>query len=288
MGGLWASSVSSAVIKEREFTFTDHHFQTIRHQIGQYAGINLSDSKRDMVYSRLVRRLRAHRFNSFDDYLQLLADGESGERVHFINALTTNLTSFFRERHHFDYLTATVLPLIEQRGDRRLRIWSAGCSTGEEPYSIAMTVADYLKGKPGWDIKIYATDLDTNVVGVGKYGVYDAERVKGLSSAQLKHWFLRGKGRNQGMVRVKPELQCLLEFRSLNLLHEWPYKELFDVIFCRNVVIYFNKETQRRLFKRFSNLLYPSAYLFIGHSESLHSVSDDFRLVGQTIHVKAT
>ncbi len=274
--------------KDREFPFTSKHFLSIRQLIHDHAGIQLSDAKRDMVYSRLVRRLRAHRLSGFNDYMQLLEDGRSGEMVHFINALTTNLTSFFREQHHFDYLRTTVFPSVEQRGSRRIRIWSAGCSTGEEPYSIAMTAAEYFQDKPGWDIKIYATDLDTNVVGVGKQGVYDAERVKDLDPRYLQRWFLRGKGKFDGMVRVKPELQKMLEFSQLNLLRDWPQRDLFDVIFCRNVVIYFNKDTQRTLFHRFHSAMHPAAYLFIGHSESLHSVAVEFRLVGQTFHEMVT
>jgi chemotaxis protein methyltransferase CheR len=272
--------------KEREFPFTKVHFETIRSLIYQQAGINLSDSKLDMVYSRLVRRLRVHRLLDFDSYLHLLAQESNGEMVHFINALTTNLTAFFREQHHFDYLTATVFPHLEQLGERRIRIWSAGCSTGEESYSIAMTAADYFQNKHGWDIKIYATDLDTNVVRTGQQGIYAEDRVKDLDPASLKRYFYKGKGNNSGMVRVKPQLQQMIEFHPLNLLEQWPFRELFDVVFCRNVVIYFNKDTQKVLFKRFADIMNTSAYLFIGHSESMHNVSNDFRLVGQTIHEK--
>ena len=271
---------------EREFEFTTAHFKTVMNYIAEHAGIDLADSKQQMVYSRLVRRLRAKKIPDFDSYLRLLEKDDGTELINFINALTTNLTSFFRENHHFEHLTESVFPKLERENasSRKIRIWSAGCSTGEEPYSLAITVKDYFQNKPGWDVQIYASDLDSNVVQTAQNGIYSEDRVKGLSKPMLKKWFLKGRGGQDGMVRVKPELQSILNFRQLNLLHTWPWKEAFDIVFCRNVVIYFNKDTQRVLFGRFFENMVDDAHLFIGHSESLNKVSDRFQLIGKTIY----
>lgn len=274
--------------KAREFIFTDREFKRVKELVMHHSGINLSDAKRDMVYSRLVRRVRALQMDSFKAYCDLIEDGSGDETVNFVNALTTNLTSFFRENHHFDYLKGTILPevLSAQKGRSRLRIWSAGCSTGEEPYSIAMTVRDSPYISESCDTRILATDLDTNVIRTGKQGVYDAERVKGIPINYKKKWLLRGTGHADGMVRVKNELKNIISFKQLNLLGDWPFKGPFDVIFCRNVVIYFNKDTQRILFDRFAEVLSDDGYLIIGHSETLFKVTDRFKLIGQTIYKK--
>ena len=275
-------------LNEREFKFTTEHFNTIKDYIAEHAGIALADSKQQMVYSRLVRRLRAKNISDFDTYLQLLESDSGTELINFINALTTNLTSFFRENHHFEFLSSSVLPWLENKNSatRKIRIWSAGCSTGEEPYSIAMTVMEYFNNKPEWNIEIYASDLDSNVVQTAQNGIYPIDRVKGIPKSRLRRWFLKGKGTNEGMVRIKSELQSILQFRQLNLLHTWPWKERFDIIFCRNVVIYFNKETQRVLFGRFHENIKDEGHLFIGHSESLNKVSEQFQLIGKTIYQK--
>ncbi|WP_018953820.1 CheR family methyltransferase [Thioalkalivibrio sulfidiphilus] len=266
-----------------DFEFTDRDFRFIARFIGEHAGIVLSDAKRDLVYGRLQRRLRALGLRRFSDYCELLEQGDGEELEHFVNALTTNLTSFFREPHHFEYLQKDLLPrLLRERSERRLRIWSAGCSTGEEPYSIAMVVAETVP--EDWDVRILATDLDTNVVATAAAGRYGADRVEGISEARRRRWFLRGKGANQGMVRVRPELQELIRFRPLNLLDPWPMRGAFDIIFCRNVVIYFDKSTQRVLFDRFAGQMRPDGHLFIGHSETLHKVSERFQLLGNTIY----
>lgn len=271
---------------EREFNFTIEHFNIIKDYIAEHAGIALADSKQQMVYSRLVRRLRAKNIPDFDAYLKLLQSDDGSELINFINALTTNLTSFFRENHHFEFLTESALPWLEvqNRNSRKIKIWSAGCSTGEESYSIAMTVMEYFKDKPEWDVEISASDLDSNVVQTAQNGIYAADRVKGIPKSRLKRWFLKGKGASEGMVRIKPELQRILNFRQLNLLHTWPWKDGFDIIFCRNVVIYFNKDTQRVLFGRFHENMKDKGHLFIGHSESLNKVSDRFKLIGKTIY----
>ncbi|QEP42221.1 chemotaxis protein CheR [Ectothiorhodospiraceae bacterium BW-2] len=275
-------------MSHREFEFSDRHFEIIKNFIADHAGIALTEAKRDMVYGRLVRRLRATRMADFDSYLVHLNDANNPEVVNFVNALTTNLTSFFRENHHFEFLRTQALPELERArsGSRKLRLWSAGCSTGEEPYSLAMTVLEYFDNKPGWDISIMATDLDTNVVNTARAGIYTMDRVKDLSRDRLKRWFLKGKGSNQTKVKVKAALKQPLHFMPLNLLQNWPFQEPFDIIFCRNVVIYFNKETQKGLFERFAEQCAEDGYLLIGHSESLHRVSDRFKLLGQTIHSK--
>lgn len=271
-----------------EFEFADQDFQRIRRIINEIAGISLAEGKRELVYSRLSRRLRQLGLRRFDEYCRLLETGgeDNPELGEFVNALTTNLTSFFRESHHFDFLGKELLPaLIRERSlsNRRIRIWSAGCSTGEEPYSIAMVVRETLPAV-GWDVKILATDLDSNVLATADRGVYDANRVKDLSEVRLRRWFQRGRDAQSGQVRVAPELRDLIVFRRLNLMLDWPMSGPFDVIFCRNVVIYFDKPTQRVLFERFADLLAERGHLFVGHSESLFKVTDRFVPLGKTIY----
>jgi chemotaxis protein methyltransferase CheR len=275
-----------AVQKTREFVFTDQDFDHIRTLVNQHTGIALAEGKREMVYSRLSRRLRQLQLERFGDYCARLEAGDTNELGEFVNAVTTNLTAFFREMHHFDYLRATLFPTLLQDKARRqrLRIWSAGCSTGEEPYSIAMVVRELFADTSGWDIKLLATDIDSQVLATAQQGIYHAERVHGISPERLRCWFHKGTGSNADRVRVTSELQALIAFRQLNLMQAWPMRGPFDVIFCRNVVIYFDKATQRRLFDRFADLLAPHGLLFVGHSESLFNVSDRFELLGKTIY----
>lgn len=286
MGGILDKG--EAVNEEREFRFTDDDCVRICALVCRHTGIALSNAKRDMVYSRLARRVRQLGLENFERYCTLLEEGDADELVHFVNAITTNLTAFFREAHHFEALATELLPVLlrEKAQSRRLRIWSAGCSTGEEPYSIAIVLKETLPPAGGWDAKILATDLDTDVLQTGQRGVYSAERVNGISQQRLRRWFRKGTGPNVGLVRVVPALQELIVFRQLNLMLTWPMRCLFDIIFCRNVVIYFDKATQRILFDRFADLLDPQGYLIVGHSESLFNVTDRFALVGKTIHRK--
>ena len=278
-----------ASVYEREFTFTRNDFEHIRNMVGERTGIVLSDHKVDMVYGRLARRLRQLKINSFKDYLTLLSQDDDQELVEFTNALTTNLTSFFREPHHFEFLQQKGIPeLIKRRPNKRLRVWSAGCSTGEEPYTIAITLQESLPLIRNWDVKILATDLDSNVVRHAKAGVYEQERVNGISKERLSRWFNKGQGSNQGKVRVSSDLHRLITFKQLNLMHEWPMKGPFDIIFCRNVVIYFNKDTQRILFDRYADILANDGYLIVGHSESLHKVTNRFELLGKTVYRKVS
>jgi chemotaxis protein methyltransferase CheR len=271
----------------REFAFSDEDFNSLRALVRRHTGISLSDAKRELVYGRLSRRLRALGLDSFRDYRNVLSgDPEGQEMVEFCNAITTNLTSFFRESHHFDYLREQVLlPLGTRPAGQRLRIWSAGCSTGEEPYSIAMTVRESLPEANRHDIKILATDLDSDVLSRGRRGVYTEDRVKGMSQARLAFF----REQLDGGVRcltVTPNLRELITFNQLNLMHELPMRGPVDVIFCRNVVIYFDKETQRDLFRRFAQLQRPGDILFLGHSESMFKVSDAYTLVGRTIYTR--
>ena len=274
--------------EEKEFPFTDSDFLFIQDLVAERTGIVLSDIKRTMVYSRIARRIRqCAGVSNFSEYCELLKSGDESELISFTNAITTNLTSFFREPHHFDYLASTVLPELERnKKDKKIRVWSAGCSSGEEPYSIAMTLADHFAHRPDWDIKILATDLDFDMVERASQGVYTEERVTGLRKSHLRQYVKRGKGQQQGMVRMDQRLRDMVTFKQLNLLHEWPFKGPFDFMFCRNVVIYFNKDTQKVLFDRYADLLPESASLFIGHSESLFKVTDRFKSMGQTIYRK--
>lgn len=282
------SSGSGKSFSDREFPMTESDFEHIKDLAKQRTGIELGEHKKEMIYSRIVRRIRVLGFTDFRRYLNYLEENPEAELTNFINSITTNLTSFFRESHHFDYLKGTVIPALlnEKKSTRRIRIWSAGCSTGEEPYSIAMTLHSGLN-KDQWDAKILATDLDTNVLAHGRAGVYSTERIGGLDPDLVKKYFVGGsRGVNGDTMEVKDTLKSLITFNRLNLLGDWPMKGRFDVIFCRNVVIYFSKDTQRELFDRYANMLEPNGYLFIGHSESLHGVSKRFESVGRTIYRK--
>ena len=262
------------------FEFTPRDFARVRALIYKQAGISLSESKQEMVYSRLARRLRAKGLNSFEEYLDGLENGRDGDEWEaFTNALTTNLTSFFREAHHFPILADRM------RGMKApLSIWCSASSTGEEPYSIAMTVCEAF-GTLTPPVSIVATDIDTNVLETAANGVYPIDRVDKLERDRLKRFFQRGKGERSGLVRVRPELRQLITFKPLNLLAgSWPISGPFDVIFCRNVMIYFDKPTQGRILERFVPLLKPEGLLFAGHSENFMYATDAFRLRGKTVY----
>lgn len=271
--------------RDREFEFTHEHFVKVRDELYDYAGIVLADHKQDMAYNRLVRRLRELKINSFDEYLSFL-DQNPTEFTQFINALTTNLTAFFRERHHFDFIRDHILPEISESGDRKVRGWSAGCSLGEEPYSLAMTLLDAGVDPNRWDVRLLATDIDSKVLQSAQTGVYAFERVKSLPKELLSRWFLKGKGPNEGHVKVRSDLQDIITFKYLNLMQDWPVQGPLDFIFCRNVMIYFDQETQARLLQRMAELLKPNGYLFVGHSEALARHASSFQLVGKTIYRK--
>jgi chemotaxis protein methyltransferase CheR len=269
-----------------DILLTDGAFNRIRELVFEHTGISLSEAKRQLVFGRLIRRLRVLQLPGFGEYIELLERGEPEELEEFTNAVTTNLTSFFRENHHFDFLANEALPEAVKRNaqSRRLRIWSCACSTGEEPYSIAMVLREQEKLLGGMDARILATDLDSKVVATAESGVYDEERISAISKQRTAAYFLRGEGAFAGQVRVKPTLRELVRFRQLNLMHDWPVSGPFDVIFCRNVVIYFDKATQRTLFERLAALQRPGDILFLGHSESLYRVSEKYGLIGRTMY----
>lgn len=268
---------------QREFEFSRKDFEEVRKLIYDHAGIALSEAKEDMVYSRLARRLRATGIGNFHDYLGLLKAGDAVEWEAFVNALTTNLTDFFREAHHFHILK----DFLKTRGGRPVVIWSSASSTGEEPYSIAMTAVEALGGFHA-PVQVLASDLDTNVLKKAEEGVYPLERLNKLSEAQQRLFFLKGTGERAGMAKVKPELQAMVKYFRLNLLDaSWPIRQQVDAIFCRNVMIYFDKPTQYAILKKMKPLLKPDGLLFVGHSEALFHATDLFRLRGQTVYEHA-
>ncbi len=265
---------------EREFDFTTSDFSRVRKLIYQHAGISLSEAKSDMVYSRIGRRLRTVGFDSFKTYLDNLeSENNPDEWEAFTNALTTNLTSFFREEHHFPILAEHLVNL-----KKPIRIWCSAASTGEEPYTIAMTACEAF-GTMKPPVEIIATDIDTNVLATASRGVYPYERVSKLSDERRKHFFQKGTGAHEGSVRVRSELRNLITFEQLNLLDEqWNLREPFDAIFCRNVMIYFDKPTQTKILSHFVPLMKSHALLFAGHSENFLYVSNDFHLRGKTVY----
>lgn len=256
----------------------DEEFQYLTLVALNQSGIVINETKRDMLYGRVMKRIRHLGLNGFSAYCRLLQDSYTGELNEFINAITTNLTAFFREDHHFDFLMQVALPYFKHNNvDKKLRIWSAGCSTGQEPYSVAMSIENQL---PYWDAKILATDLDSDVLSRANRGVYDeltgipiAYRQRYCSDININHQYV-----------MDEKLTQLITFKQLNLLAQWPMKGRFDAIFCRNVLIYFNDNTQKKLVQRFYSLLKPGGYLFIGHSESLQGFNSNFKLVGQTVY----
>lgn len=262
------------------FEFTPRDFARVRELIYRQAGISLSESKQEMVYSRLARRLRARNMNSFEEYLDALERGsDADEWQAFTNALTTNLTAFFREAHHFPILAAHL-----KQAKAPLSIWCSAASTGEEPYTLAMTACEAF-GSLNPPVSIVATDIDTNVLETAANGVYPIERVDKMPQDRLKRFFQRGKGDRSGYVRVRSELRQLITFQPLNLLAPaWPVKGPFDAIFCRNVMIYFDKPTQAKILERFVPLMKPDALLFAGHSENFMYASQAFKLRGKTVY----
>ena len=268
----------------REFLFRDEDFQALRALVKSLTGINLSEQKRELVYGRLTRRLRALHLRSFGEYRELLRR-DPKELTELCNAITTNLTSFFREPHHFQYLREQWLtPLAQERAGGRLRIWSTACSSGEEPYSIAMTVLETLVDRERWDVRILATDLDSEMLERARRGVYPLDRLHGMAPQRQARFFPELQPGPAGVRRIAPEVAALVTFKQLNLMHALPMKGPLDVIFCRNVVIYFDKDTQRDLFARISQLQRPGDLLFLGHSESLFKISDSYALIGKSIY----
>lgn len=269
----------------REFTFSDADFRSLVLLAREHAGIALSDSKRNLVYTRVSRRLRALGFTAFKQYRDYLAEN-AGELESFINAISTNLTKFFRESHHFDHFRGQVVqPFLKggQRGDGRLRVWSAGCSTGEEPYTIAAVLRHEIPNGSRHDIRILATDIDTDVLAKAARGVYPVSGFDSVPRTYRDYFEPTSEGRGDNMVAAEA-IRSLIVFRRLNLMDPWPFRGKFDAIFCRNVMIYFDNPTKTALIDRFIQSIKPGGFLYIGHSESFHGTHAELQLVGRTTY----
>lgn len=274
-----AAAPSGPLAQGREFVWTNADFARVQALIYQRAGISLHDGKHAMVYSRLSRRLRDTGHTSFHDYLCWLETHDGPEWQEFVNALTTNLTAFFREQLHFEIFASH----LRSRPSANWRVWCNAASTGEEPYSIVITALEALGANASF--KLTASDIDSRVLATAAQGVYRLDSVKGLSPERLQKFFLKGKGGNAGMVRAKPELRRAIDFMSVNLIRDdWPFKEPFDVVFCRNVMIYFDAPTQRRVLERIHRVLKPGGMLFVGHAENFSESKDLFTLRGKTVY----
>ena len=273
--------------KDREFLFTEKDFNFLRKIANEHSGITVSDDKYDMYYARIAKRVRALGLSNFSEYCTYLKNNEDKEFTNFINSITTNLTSFFREKMHFDYMVSHIIPEFKQKYStkKKLRVWCAAASTGEEPYTIALTLAEQFNLKQ-WDISFLATDIDSNVLATAKRGVYESQRVANVPPKSRKRWFRKGTGENEGTVRVVKELRDLVSFKRLNLIQEWPLSKKIDLIICRNVFIYFDGPTKEMILERFYDLLEDGGYLILGHSESIHSMNNDYKTMGHTIYKK--
>jgi chemotaxis protein methyltransferase CheR len=280
-----SNKASASDQPRREFELGDKEFSFLTSFLSRETGIVLSQHKRQMVCGRLVKRLRALHLDSFEEYCDLLRGPAAADEVeHVVNAITTNITHFFREEHHFTFLRDKILlPRTTERPRRNhLRVWSAGCSSGEEPYSIAMVMADVLKGGEGWDALILATDIDTNVLTKASNGIYNDDSAKTIPDTYRKRFVHRNAATEK--IQMADELRRLIRFKQLNLHQKWPMSGLFDVIFCRNVAIYFDKPTQRGLFNRYADQLAIGGHLFLGHAESLIGVTDRFEVADKTVY----
>ncbi len=269
----------------REFAFSDADFAFLVRCAYEHAGIALSDSKRNLVYGRLSRRLRILGLDSFKEYRTLLEGGDSGEVERFINSISTNHTKFFREDHHFTHFAAKVAQAFARQeskhGGRRLRIWSAGCSTGEEPYTIAVVLRREIADIARQDVRILATDIDTDVLAKASRGEYSADALENIPDAYCRYF---EKSEDESSIAVTRDVRALIAFRQLNLLEAWPFKGPFDAIFCRNVMIYFDGPTKAKLVERFTKMVRPGGWLYIGHSESLLGAHPGLQLEGRTIY----
>jgi chemotaxis protein methyltransferase CheR len=277
--------MATAVSHSDQIALGEREYRRIRAVMRERAGIELGDAKRALCQSRLIRRLRALGLTSYAAYVAVLDDPASAEVGELINALTTNVTAFFREPHHFDMLANEILPALGQ-GHWRIRLWSAGCSSGEEPWSLAMVVHELLGGRADLDVKILATDIDTQVLARARAGVYADEQVAPIAQARKKRYFARGTGANAGLWRIRDELRGLVTFNQLNLFAPWPMRGPFDVIFCRNVMIYFDTPNKQQLIRGFHGMLVHGAHLLLGHSESMPVGVEGFVGVGRTAYRK--
>lgn len=275
----------------QEIRLTDKEFREVSKLVYDHCGINLHEGKKELVRARLAKRLREGRFKSFREYFNYVTTDKSGvEFSILIDTITTNLTSFFRETHHFKFLEKEFLPALmarkQKKGDSRIRIWSAGCSSGEEPYSIAITVNEALENCGSWDAKILATDISTRMLDRAKQGIYNSSRVAPIGGMQKTKYLTSSRVRGERIYQVNDNLRQKIMFRYLNLGESWPIRGPIDVIFCRNVMIYFDKQTQEKLVNRFWDLLDSGGVLFTGHSESLTGIQHKYKYVKPTVYMK--
>jgi chemotaxis protein methyltransferase CheR len=284
MGRVLAQA-SSAMLDSAEFEFTENDFKFIQWFMHKHVGIYFSDKKKAMVYGRVSRQMRRLHLYRFTQYRRVI-EKEPQERVLFINCLTTNKTQFFREYHHFEFLEKVLIGEWQQNGKRDIRIWSAGCSTGEEPYSFIASLYKAGAYECFDSVEFMATDLDTNVLEHAKQGIYAQEALPSIPQRYLNPCFVKGKGKQQGKIKMVSGLQKQVQFTQVNLLEQWDFTRKFDVISCRNVMIYFDKQTQAALINRFHQALNPNGVLFLGHSESIPPTMDFFHHLGHTIYVK--
>lgn len=273
------SEVAGGELEGREFAWTSADFVRVQSLIYQRAGISLHDGKHAMVYSRLSRRLRETGYDSFKDYLGWLETHDGPEWQEFVNALTTNLTSFFREQHHFELLASH---LAAQAG-RSWKMWCSAASTGEEPYSIIMTAIEALGNNA--NVTLTASDIDSKVLTLATRGAYRLDGLKGINAERLHRFFMKGTGANEGLARIKPSLRAMVQFINVNLIRDdWPFRDRFDVVFCRNVMIYFDAPTQRKVLERIHRVMVPGGLLFVGHAENFGESRDLFLLKGKTVY----
>jgi len=279
--------VASAEVRKRTFDFTDKDFKELGQIVHNRTGIVVSDAKKNMIYGRIVKRLRALNMDNFSDYiLYIKSDAGDNEAIDFINAITTNLTKFFRENHHFEHLRdKVILPMVvNQNPSKRVRLWSAGCSSGMEAYSMAITISEAVPNLVAWDFKILATDIDTNMLSKGENGIYRNKDLENIPSNLIKKYFKKYDDDN---MIISEKLRNMVHFKRFNLLDStWPMKGPFDVIFCRNVVIYFDSTTQSELFRNYHKKLKPGGWFYIGHSETLLDAADMYDSQGKTVFMR--
>ncbi|MBL4794271.1 MAG: response regulator [Pseudomonadales bacterium] len=276
--------MKTSFTKRREFPMTEENFKTIQRMAFDAAGIKLGYHKEEMIYGRLSKRVRVLGLHNFDEYCRVITVTSNSEYKNFVNSVTTNLTSFFRESYHFDSLYELLKNMQTAHTiQKKIRIWSAGCSKGMEPYSIAMTI---LKAgfPPGWDVKVLATDIDTNVLKIAEEGVYSKADMAEVDPEIVAKYFEHASGKKGKSWTIKERVKSLVQFRQLNLMDEWPIKSSFDIVFCRNVIIYFDKNIQKTLFEKFAEKMNPNGIMYIGNSETLANVSKDFKSLGQTTY----
>ncbi|MHC4637257.1 MAG: CheR family methyltransferase [Planctomycetota bacterium] len=275
----------------RDVVLSEKDFHKISQLVYDHCGINLHGGKKELVRARLAKRLRLGKFRTFPEYMRHVLEDKTGKEFSvLIDSLSTNLTSFFREPQHFEFLQSRFIPaLLEQKRKERnfkIRAWSAGCSSGEEPYSIAIVLHEAVQGRGRWDIKVLATDISTSILEIAKTGIYDTERIKPVPSIQRQRYLVPHRSNGQKVLEVSKTLRDTVVFRYLNLMKDWPIKGPLDFVFCRNVMIYFDKPTQSRLINRFWDLLDSGGILFTGHSESLTGIEHKFKYIQPTIYMK--